>query len=94
MLFLSAAELAVLYLFLRPWSYRRSWWRPTVALALFAPWTLFCMAASMHAGGVAILHWLWLLVVDIILLACVAVSAGAAFMFRWASHRASGRPSA
>lgn len=83
MLAISAAELAVLYVILRPWSYRRSWWRPLISLLPFAPWTLLNMVASMHAGGVAIVHWMWLLVVDVILVACFTVSAASVAWSRW-----------
>lgn len=74
MLVLSVVELIVLYLILQPWSYRRSWWRPLLALVLLVPWTFLSMVASMHADGVSVLHWLWLSVTTIILAACALVS--------------------
>jgi len=57
---LTLLELAVLYAILRPWSYRQSWARSALALLLFLPWTAFSMLMTMHAGGVIVLHFLWL----------------------------------
>lgn len=82
---LSAIELVVLYLILQPWSYRRSWWRALMAFALAAPWTLLCMMASMHAGGVVMLNWMWLFVVDVILLVVTIVS-----LITWSIKRRTG----
>ena len=62
---LALAELAVLYLVLAPGSAVRSVWRAVVALLMFAPWTLFSLFMTMHAGGIVGLHALWLLVVDL-----------------------------
>ena len=74
MIILSAIELVVLYLILRPWSYQRSWSRSFMALLLFAPWTVLSMIVSMHTGSILTLHWLWLLVLDIVLLASIVGS--------------------
>jgi hypothetical protein len=71
-------ELAVVYFILRPWSYRRSWLRPLGALVLYLPWTAFSMLMTMHAGGVFILHFLWLLAVVLILTVCSVWSGVAA----------------
>ena len=57
-------ELAVLYLVLRPWSYRHSAGRAALGLLVFLPWTFFSMILSLHAGGVVHLHLLWLLLVS------------------------------
>lgn len=56
----SASEVVILYAILRPWSYRRSWGRAAGALALLLPWTAMSMVLTMHAGGVVVLHFLWL----------------------------------
>ena len=60
-----AAELVVLYLVLAPGSAGRSVGRAIAALLVFAPWTLFSMFMTMHAGGIVALHWLWLMLVDV-----------------------------
>lgn len=70
-------EVVALTLVLRPWSYRRSWARALAALALLLPWTLVSMVVSMHAGSAVFLHWVWLFLLDCLLLACAAFSAGA-----------------
>lgn len=75
-------EIVVLYLILRPWSYRNSFARPLAALLLFLPWTLFSMAISMHAGSAVFLHWMWLFVLDCVLVACALVSGVAAIIGR------------
>ncbi|HEY0136057.1 MAG TPA: hypothetical protein VGB85_18350 [Nannocystis sp.] len=59
------AELVVLYLVLAPGSAARSIGRAIAALLLFAPWTLFSLLLTMHAGGIAALHALWLMAVDL-----------------------------
>ena len=60
-------ELAVLVAILRPWSYERSWGRALVALALLVPWAGISMISTMHAGGIVVLHFMWiaLLVLDV-----------------------------
>ena len=65
MALLASAELVVLYLVLGPGSAGRGVGRAIAALLLFAPWTLFSMFMTMHAGGIVALHWLWLMVVDL-----------------------------
>lgn len=52
------------------------------ALALLLPWTLLSMAVSMHAGSAVFLHWVWLLLLDCLLIACAMVSAAAALLAR------------
>lgn len=60
------SELVLLYAILRPWSYRRSWGRALGALALLVPWTGLSMVMTMHAGGIVALHFLWLLLVTLL----------------------------
>lgn len=65
---LTLVELAVLYLIIRPWSFRRSWLRVISAMVLFLPWTFLMIFMTMHSGGIFFLHFLWLLVIDLILI--------------------------
>lgn len=62
-------ELGILYMIIRPASFRRSWMRVIGAIALFFPWTLLMIFMTMHGGGILMLHFLWLLVVDLMLIA-------------------------
>jgi hypothetical protein len=57
---LATLEAVVLIGILRPWSYDRSWARAAVALVLWLPWTALSMVFTMHAGGVLLIHFLWL----------------------------------
>jgi hypothetical protein len=79
---LLAAEVAVLYAVLRPWSYRRSWGRAVLALALCTPPLLIAIVLLIHSGGIMALHALWLMVVFALLLVCTVVSALAAWRHR------------
>ena len=76
----STLELAVLYVILRPWSFRVSWGRALLALLLLLPWTAVSAMAVMHAGGVFVLHALWLLVVSCSLIA-LALASGLQALF-------------
>jgi hypothetical protein len=69
-----AIETGVLYAILRPWTYRRSVQRSLPGLAIFVPWTLFLMFRTMHAGNALLAHWMWLGIVDAVLLICVVAS--------------------
>lgn len=75
-------EVVVLYLILRPPSYRNSFARPLTALLLFLPWTLVSMMVSMHAGSAVFLHWMWLFMLDCALVVCALVSGGGAIIAR------------
>jgi len=77
----STMELAVLYVILRPWSFRASWGRVLLALLLFLPWTSVSVMAVMHSGGVFVLHVFWLLVVSFSLIA-VALASGLQALLR------------
>lgn len=85
-LVMTLSEAAAIYLILRPWSYLRSWGRALGALALLAPWTVIAAILSMHAGGVVMLHLLWLLCLDLIV-ASVALWSGVAALRRRARSR-------
>ncbi|MFN8454160.1 MAG: hypothetical protein U0401_05710 [Anaerolineae bacterium] len=69
----TGAELVILYLILRPWSYRHSWGRSLAALILFFPWTGLHLI-NMHAGGTTTIHGLGLLLLETILLGMTLVS--------------------
>lgn len=77
---ITLVELAVLYIVLRPWSFRRSFGRLLVVLVLFMPWTFLSMLASMHAGSIVSLHWLWLVAVDAVLFVCAVVASVGTFL--------------
>ncbi|HEY8374888.1 MAG TPA: hypothetical protein VIK91_00310 [Nannocystis sp.] len=59
-------ELVVLYAVLAPGSARAGVGRAAVALGLVLPWALMSLMLTMHAGGIMVLHALWV----------VALSAG------------------
>ncbi len=63
----TSLELGILYLIVRPRSFHRSWLRIIGAIVLFFPWTFLMIFVTMHGGGIMLLHLLWLLVVDLIL---------------------------
>lgn len=74
-LVLTLVELAILVAILRPWSYDRSWGRALGAVALLAPWTMLSMLMTMHAGGIAFVHFAWTFVVLVGLVVALVVSA-------------------
>lgn len=68
------AELIGLYLILRPWSYKRSTGRLLIASMLFA---VLLGGASMEVFGAShyvLFHWLWLLIVNFILVVCALIA--------------------
>ena len=66
----SFVELIIFYGIMRPSSWRWTIGRPLIALIPFAPWWVFSMFITMHAGGVVTLHFFWVtLVLGFILLA-------------------------
>lgn len=82
---LTVVETLVLAGALRPWSYTRaSWLRPLLVLLLAVPWTLVSAVLTMHAGGVIVIHLLWLLIID----AAVVVALVATILLEVASRRA------
>lgn len=81
-------EIMMMYLILRPWSYQRSAARALVALVLSLPWTLFSMAVSMHASSAVFLHWMWLVVIDCVIVICGVVSGIAALVTKRKARKA------
>lgn len=59
----AAIGTAVLWLILRPRSFRDSTERLVLALALFVPWTAFNVMTSTHTGEIIGAHLFWLLAV-------------------------------
>jgi hypothetical protein len=57
----SAVECLVLWLVVRPSSFRRSWGRLLAALGLFIPWLIVSLLGLMHAPPVHAAHAYWLL---------------------------------
>lgn len=76
-LLVTLVELVVLTAILRPWSYRQAWGRALVALAVLLPWTFASACLTMHAGGVVMVHLLWLLAL-VLALAALAIWSGVA----------------
>lgn len=70
---LTLIELGILYLIVRPWSFRCSWLRVIGAIVLFFPWTFLMVFMTMHGGGIVMLHFLWLVVVDLVL-SCILIA--------------------
>lgn len=86
---LSAAELGVIYLLLRPWSGRRTWWRPigaALALLVLVPWTILLAVVGMHSGPIFTLNTLWVMVLDLVALSTLVVSVGHRCIDWWADR--------
>ena len=83
---MSAAELGIVYLALRPWSYVRAWRRPLGALALLLPWSGLLLLSMMHSGKIFMINLMWVLTLDLILFAILVISGGAAYT-RWRFER-------
>lgn len=58
-LLVSAIEVAVLLIVVRPWKDTPAWSRLLIALALFAPWSWLAMMIGMHAGSIDATHTFW-----------------------------------
>jgi hypothetical protein len=71
---LSAVELALAQLILRPRSYAGSWHRALLATLVFVPWAVFCMAATMHMPGFVTAHALWAFVLGVLSLLLLLLS--------------------
>lgn len=72
---MSAAEIAVLLLLARPWTFRGLWWRLLVTLLLFSLWTTIWVFGLLHQPPVEGAHLVWLLaLVPILLVATIEVS--------------------
>lgn len=75
---LCAGELLAFYLLTCPFLVRRPRWFfviPLVGLGALAAWTLLFMVLSMHAGGIIMIHFLWLLVLGALMLVETVISA-------------------
>jgi len=66
-------ELLLALAVLRPWKPGPAWIRLGVALVLLVPWGLFSGIMCLHAGSVFIIHFLWL---ALLLVAVVAALVG------------------
>ncbi len=62
---LGLIELCILYFILNPWVKKWKMERILLAIVLSWGWTVLLMLGLMHAGGIFIIHWLWLLAVDL-----------------------------
>ena len=85
---ITAGELVIATLVLRPWSYRRSWVRVLAGLLLLTPWMLLWGVAGMHSGPTTHAHTSWLLLFWIGLAISGIVSAIGAARARRRSHEA------
>lgn len=72
---LSFIELCIFYVLIRPWSFHQSISRPLLALLLFLPWLLFSLMICMHSGGVTFIHFLWVLLINFVLIVSFITSA-------------------
>ena len=80
------AEVIILYIILRPGSFRWSWGRALLAIAIFVPWFFYSIQYIMHAPGWVFAHAYWLLgVIAILVIVLVVSSVGA---WRRASRQA------
>jgi hypothetical protein len=65
---LGLIELCILYFILNPWVRKWKMARVLLAIVLSCSWTFILGLGLMHAGGIFLIHWLWLLTIDIVLL--------------------------
>ncbi len=82
---LTLLEATAVLLILRPWSYRRSWGRSLSAVIVVLPWTAFWGMSLMHAGGIVVIHFVWL----VALLAVTSIAAVWSGVAARRSHAAS-----
>jgi hypothetical protein len=68
------AEVMVLYLILRPWSYQRSIGRLLLALALILGLIGLSSLNVVGTSDYVMFHWLWLFIICCILVACALIS--------------------
>ena len=87
---LGTVELVVAALIVRPWRLKRLWLRLLIAFALLLLWSVPWMLSAMHQPPVQGMHLLWLLLLDVGLLALCMVSAVSA----WRAFRRRGRADA
>ncbi len=84
-------ESGVVWLIVRPSSFRLSWTRLIAALAIFTPWlTLFMSQVATHIALAWIWHLLWLAIIVFILIAALIITF-AIMLWQWfRSYRQSG----
>lgn len=75
-------ELLLILMILRPGSYLRSWGRPLVGLVVLAPLLGLSLVMSLHAGGIMLIHLLWVLVLAALCVLLLLISGTAAFLNR------------
>jgi hypothetical protein len=75
-------EVLILYLLLRPGTFRWSWGRVLIALALFIPWFVYSIRYIMHAPGWVFAHGYWLIGVMVGLTVLFVVSVIGAWLTR------------
>jgi len=75
-------ELLIFLIILRPGSYLRSWGRPLAGLVVLGPLIWLSLLMSMHAGGILLIHLLWVLVLAALCVLLVLISGTAAFLNR------------
>lgn len=86
---MSAAEIAVLLLLTRPWTFRGLWWRLLVSFLLFSLWTTIWVLGLLHQPPVEGAHLVWLLaLVPILLVATIEVSVARLIRARRSQARA------
>jgi hypothetical protein len=79
---ITAGEVLVLLLLLRPWSYDRSWLRALGALLVLTPWLMLWGILGLHAGPTTHTHTALLLLVWVSLVGASVVSGIAALRAR------------
>jgi hypothetical protein len=89
-LLVTAAEVLISTVILRPWSYQHSWFRSLLTLILLTPWMLLWGALGLHAGPTTHMHSMWLLLYWVGLLVAAVMSGIGSF---WA-HRTSSEQAA
>ena len=75
-LLLLSVELLVFYRIIEPWSFDKSYDRVAIAVSLFLLWAFVSLIMSMHAGGIFMLHFLWVFSLIIIALSFLFKKSG------------------
>ena len=82
-LLMMLVEFGVLNLVLLPFSFSRFYWiRCLILQFFFSGWLMLMAIAGMHSGGVNLLHTLWLLGINIIILILLVASIIAEYLNR------------
>ena len=74
MLWFTSAEVLILAVVIRPWSYHRSWTRALGALGLLTPWLAAWMFLGMYSGPTTGVHYMILVLFWLCLLVATVVS--------------------